>query len=493
MEEKACLKTNFWRDICGTSHMTNKYTLLILIVLAFTQVSSFSQELRIKKGMAVDSLIVNDTINESFAIYLPRKFQLSGKWPLLLVFNMQGQGINGISKFVKVADSLGYIVASSNAVHDSVTLTENILRTNRMLDRLLNLFPIHRSRIYTAGIEDGGRFANLVPVFIKDIEGAISVNASLINVELLSGKNPFHFVGIVQRDNYNYLSLLQNEKLLNSLKFQNNLLVYDSPEQIEEESLYKALSYFELIAMARENRPKDSVLIEELYQKDLQGIQQLLEQKKFLLANRAMAETLFTFRTLKDTDSLRDAKREVKRSREFRELNREQGAAFFNEGLLREDFAYFLEEDVLTYNFNNLGWWNYQMGQLDKYVNNSSVMQQQMGKRLKGYVNALVEDNIQVVISQKVIDEEALVFLYMLKTLASPLDFEYYLKVVSVAAKNEDFGTALFYLEEALKKGFKDKERLYGIEHTALFRITPEFNALMEKYLDESRYKITDE
>ena len=441
----------------------------------------------------MDSLKVNDTINETFAVYLPKKFEMSKKWPLLVVFNMQGQGITGISKFVTVSDSLGYMVVSPNAVHDSVTLTENILRTKRMLERVLNLFPVHKSRIYTAGIEEGGRYANLVPTFIKDIEGTLSVNASLVNVELLSGKNPFHFIGIVDRDNYNYLSLLQNEKLLNSFKFQNNLFVYDNPGQIKEASLFKALSYFELIAMARENRTKDSTMINSLYQRDIQDIQELLAQKKYLLANRAMAETLFAFRTLKNTDSLRQAKREVKRSSEFRALNREQGTAFFNEALLREDFTYFLEEDVLTYNFNNLGWWNYQMGRIDKYLNDPRSIQQHLGKRLKGYVNALVEDNIQGVISQKVVDEEALVLLYMLKTLTAPLDFDNYLKVVSIASKNEDFGTALFYLEEALKKGFQDKERLYGIEHTALFRITPEFNALVEKYLDESRYKIKDE
>ena len=133
------------------------------------------------------------------------------------------------------------------------------------------------------------------------------------------------------------------------------------------------------------------------------------------------------------------------------------------------------------------------MGQIDKYIKNAEKMQQRMGKRLSGYVNALVEDNIEVVQSKEVVDEEALVFLYMLKTLTDPLNFDHYLKVASIASKNEDFGTALFYLEEALKKGFKDQARLYSIAHTALLRITPEFNALIAKYFKESRYKIKDE
>ena len=116
-----------------------------------------------------------------------------------------------------------------------------------------------------------------------------------------------------------------------------------------------------------------------------------------------------------------------------------------------------------------------------------------MGSRLSGFVVALIEDNIDVVKSQKTIDEEALVFLYMLKTILLPQEFKNYLKVASIAAKNEDFGTALFYLEEALKNGFKSREELYSIPNTALLRITPEFNALIEKYFSEARYKIKDE
>ena len=115
-----------------------------------------------------------------------------------------------------------------------------------------------------------------------------------------------------------------------------------------------------------------------------------------------------------------------------------------------------------------------------------------MGHRLLGFVNALAEDNIDMVQSDEVLDEDALAFLYMLKTILEPENFDYYLKTVSLSAKNEDFGTSLFYLEEALKKGFKDREKLYGLEGTALLRITPEFNELVAKYLKDSRYDIDE-
>ncbi|MEL6484708.1 MAG: alpha/beta hydrolase, partial [Bacteroidota bacterium] len=147
-------------------------------------------------------------------------------------------------------------------------------------------------------------------------------------------------------------------------------------------------------------------------------------------------------------------------------------------------------EDVLTYNFKNLGWWNFQMTKINEFVNGKNAVEQRMGNRLRSYLNALIDDSIALEKINDTVDEEALVFLLMLKTITQPDNFDNYLKVVSLSAKNEDYGTSLFYLEEALKKGFKDKEKLYAIENTALFRITPEFNSLVKKYLDDSRYNL---
>ena len=50
-----------------------------------------------------------------------------------------------------------------------------------------------------------------------------------------------------------------------------------------------------------------------------------------------------------------------------------------------------------------------------------------------------------------------------------------------INSKIEDYGTAIFYLEELLKNGFTNQKKIYSLEHTALLRITPEFNALIAK------------
>ena len=147
----------------------------------------------------------------------------------------------------------------------------------------------------------------------------------------------------------------------------------------------------------------------------------------------------------------------------------------------------------MSYNYANLGWWKYQMEDLSKLDKSTVLFERQMSSRLKGYINALISDNIDFIEADKQIDLEALNLLYMIKTITAPTDFSPYLKVISTSAKMEEYGTALFYLEELLKNGYTDKNELYELEHTALFRITPKFNVLVEKYLKEARYDIIEQ
>ena len=151
-----------------------------------------------------------------------------------------------------------------------------------------------------------------------------------------------------------------------------------------------------------------------------------------------------------------------------------------------------MEEDIITYNYANLGWWNYQMQELNKLDKSSNLYERQMSSRLRGYINALVSDNIDFIEAEDVVDYEALNLLHMLKTITSPKDYNAYLKVISISSKMEDYGTALFYLEELLKTGYTDKSGLYSLEHTALFRIMPEFNEMVEKYLKGARYDVIE-
>ncbi|MEE9364599.1 MAG: alpha/beta hydrolase [Cellulophaga sp.] len=466
-----------------------KQFLLLLVFCA--SFSVFGQQLRLKKGIIVDSIKVHDSKEETFAVYLPRNFDTSKKWPVLFVFDLQGRGRQVLGVFKEAAEKEGYILAASNNVNDSLSISQNIVLTSSLINRVSNIFPLQRERMYTAGFSSGAKLASVIPVFIKGIKGVISCGSGIHNTDLLSNKNPFHYIGIIGDADFNYNSMLLNRKVLNKLKFPNQIFVFKGRHQWPtNEYLERALRNFTLAAMAKEIIPKDSIYIRNSFETSLKQVNTKISQNKFMQADQLFANVISIYRNHLDVDSLRDRKKTLKKLKPFKVEKRNWQSIRFKESLIREDYNYYLEEDLHTYNFNNLGWWNYQMEKLKGYQTGVNEGEKSMGMRLSGYVNALIEDSLDVLLAEKVKDEEGLSFLWMLKTITAPKEFGNYLKIISDSAKHEDYGTALFYLEELLKRGYTNKKELYALEHTALFRIAPEFNETVAKYLKEARYDV---
>lgn len=471
-----------------------KQFLLFLFLGTFLSFQAKAQQITLKKGIILDTVPINDSIPDSFALYLPKNFENTGKWPVLFVFDMEGKAVQALRMFQAAAEERGYILAASNNVSDTLSIPKNIVIANNMFNRVFSLFPIHASRVYTAGFDSGARFASVIPTFIKQIEGVIACGAGIPRTEILSGKNRFHFIGIVGREDYNYSEMLTQKKVLNRLKFPNHRLFFDGGREWPQQNyIAKAMEIFTLAAMAKGNIKKDSIFINKGYAQDLRDIKAAVDSNKLVQADDLMGRSLSVYRSHLDIDSLMERRRLLRKEKSYRAMKRNENNLLFKESLIKEDYGYYLEEDVLTYNFNNLGWWNYQMQELEKFCKSQNEAERQMGKRLRGFVNALIADNIDIVMADRLVDVDALHFLWMLKTITAPKEYSFYLKIISSHAKNEDFGTALFYLEELLKNGYTDRAALYKLEDTALLRITPEFNRVVAKYLKGARYDVNEE
>ncbi len=467
---------------------------MCLLFLGWAFIGHSQEQLKLKKGLIIDSLRVNDSLPETLALYLPTNFENTGKWPVLFVFDMGGRGKQALRMFKEAAEKQHYILAASNNLYDSLSISKNILIANRMFNEVLSIFPIHANRVYTAGFSSGARMASLLPSFIKNIEGVISCGATIPNTELLNSKNLFHFIGIVGNEDFSYADMLDAETILNKLKFPNNLLVFDGGHTWPQQSyLEKAMELFTLAAVAKGNAVRDEQFIQAAYQRNLELLNTLYSKNDLTGSYAQLDQMIAVFRTHMDVGSLVERRKILGKNKLFRAQRRQENTFLFNESFIREDYRFSLSEDIESLNFNNLGWWNYQMGELKKYEEKTIAPERQMGKRLLGYINALVEDNLDIEMAENQINVDAVHFLWMLKTISDPADYSYYLKIISDSARFEDYGTALFYLEELLRNGYTNKEELYGLEHTALLRIAPEFNKIVDTYLKDARYDLIDE
>ncbi|MEP2057022.1 MAG: alpha/beta hydrolase [Maribacter litoralis] len=466
---------------------------ILLLTFVLTSTAIFSQELRLLRGAISENIIVNDTVNETYSLYLPTKFEVDKVWAVAFVMDLKSKGKAAMSMLVNAAEQEGYVLASSDNMSDSLSISENVLIANRMFNSVFSTIPTEKNRAYTVGFGSGAMFASILPTFIGKLDGVISIGAAIGNVEILNPKKPFQFVGLVNRSDYNFTEMNNSKDLLNKLKFPNELIVFDGERLLPESDLIvNAFRMLTLTSMAKGHIVKNDSLVTSSYNRFLTLANNHLTDQKPLLARYQLLDMEKIFNPFMELDSLKATQKTLKRSTVYRQANRSQNSYFLKESFTKEDYSYYLEEDVISYNYANLGWWNFQMQELDKLDKSANLYERQMSSRLRGFINALVSDNIDFVSAQENVDFEALNLLYMMKTITSPKEFDAYLKVISISSKMEDYGTALFYLEELLKNGYTDKNSLYSLEDTALFRIMPEFNEMVEKYLKSARYDVIE-
>lgn len=471
--------------------MKKSYFLFLVMFYALT---AQAQELRLKKGIINENLPLPDTIGQDLSIYLPPDFDPSAQWPLLFVCDFSGDTNRALRYFQGAADSNGYILAATRKLVDSTQLTDGVLRFARSLEYLHGILPLDGDRLYAAGIGKGGEFAGLMPNLVRAVSGVLTAGSGPPNTELLNAREPFAYVALLSRSDYRYPNMRFAEEQLNRKRLDHHQLYYNGTGGLPDEDLLDlGMATLTLLAIKAGEIPRDSVLVRQTLKGYRTRSDVMRQQGDVLVAYNMLEQAIDLFDDLADTGDLKDALRSLRRTSTYRSRKREAANLALKEEILRQDYAYYLEEDVLNFNLDNLGWWRHQLETIAKYKGSGSPEEQRLGLRLEGYLRALAEDYIRIArTSGKQPDDDALVLLHMLKTLIDPEVPDNYLTVISLASKYDDFGTALFYLEELLKTGYADRQKLYDLEHTALLRISPEFNVLVEKYLEEARYEVPE-
>lgn len=470
-----------------------KNLICFLLVIGVFGSGAKAQQLVLKKGVVVNSLEIEDSVARQLMYYLPQDFELSRRWPLLFICETDSLAFRVMRSLKNVADNNGYVLAASNSIKDTTSLTQRVLQINESLQKIIEILPVDMSRIYCLGYKQGGELAFMLPSLIRPIMGVMQVSSSISYYGVINKKYPFHFVSISGKGDFQHLDKIGDEAFLESTKISNFYLAHNGDKQWPgEEYINRGVQILSLMAMKGGQAYRDTVFIQRSYAEFREYINQLEQAGEWLLAMDQLEEGKSLFKDLLNIDWLKARKKEIRKNSLYKTQKKEWENTVMKEVATRGEYEMYLEEDVLNFNLSNLGWWNNQMSRINGLQNSLKKEERFMGLRLEGYLNALVDDYIKLAAMGSKPDEDALILLYMLKTITAPEESSNYLRVISLTAKYDDFGTANFYLEELLKKGYGDADRLYNLPHTALLRITPEFNQLIDNYLKKARYAIEE-
>ncbi len=463
-----------------------KYINLILILFSIQGISA--QEITLRKGVVIDTLSINDSIPETYSIYLPTAFTTEKRWPVIFVFDSNGRGNRATQLFRQAAEEQGYIIAASNNIGEKETLLNNVKIGTRLMNTVFNFFPIDNNMVYTSGFAEGARVASVMPAVFPEIQGVLAIGDAWVNVDYINKQAKFSFFGMAGYKDPKFNAVRETAEFLKSAKLQSEFYPFEGGrEWPPAEVLNNAIGNLTLGAMAKGHRPKDLAVVENLYQAELETVERVRRGMQFYRAHELLELMDRKYASYGKSAQIKEKMKELSKERLFKNQNRDYTNAAAKEADLMDRYFYFFNEDLVSANFENLGWWSQQIKELRDLQVSNNIAEAEMAYRLEGQLRDLAKNAfLDLKDTNAAIDP--MVFTAILQTIFDKQDPEGYRNIISLSAQDGDYYTALLYLEDLLKTGYKDLESLYDIPGTLDLKMSPEYNSLVKQYLGSSKY-----
>ena len=98
--------------------------------------------------------------------------------------------------------------------------------------------------------------------------------------------------------------------------------------------------------MAKKVIPLDSTFIQESYDGRLLEINELIANNRAVQAYNELSEMMEVYRHFRNVDSLKTSRKVLKRGAAYKSQKRSLNSWLFKESLIKDDFDYYLEEDI---------------------------------------------------------------------------------------------------------------------------------------------------
>src|SRR5690606_38608952 len=408
--------------------------------------------------------------------------------PIIFIFDPEGRGSRVLQLFRQTAEEQGYILAASNNIEEDETLLSNTQSASRLVETVLSFFPNKNNRIYTAGLGTGAKVATILPVIYPSVSGVIAVGDIWINTDYIEKKNNFNFIGMAGYLGPHYDLLYETVDFLDKARVKAEFYQYEgNDEWPNSDIISNAVASFTISEMINGKRPKNPALIEILFNNEMETVKRLMREMKYYKAYQNLEGMEGKYSRFGKSSLIKQEIKDLGRERVFRTQNRQYSDAAFTEAETMDKYLYFFSEDVRAANFENLGWWNQQIKDLKELQESINPAEAEMAFRLESKLK-----NMAHMTFGDLRDENAaidpLIFTAILQTIFDKENPVGYFNIISLSSQDGDYYTALLYLEDLLKTGYKEMDTLYNIPGTLDLKLSPEYNELIKKYLGESKY-----
>lgn len=462
----------------------------LCLFLLFTTGNLYSQDQKIIKAKPIDSLLVGESNSESYALYFPTSLDSnSKKWPIMYVFDPIGQGRLAVQLFRELSEKESIIIIASNSRLESGTLQENLKMATRLLESTFGKYPINENLVYVSGLAEGAQLACAIPMVFNKVKGVIAVGDAYMPPVSAFKTQPAPISLVAPLEGFRFYDLQKYQGRFEKRGHTVDLSYYkgSASDWPKTTILHNAFAGFKLGDVRGHSEIESAELVGNYFAEELSHSEHLEQSGRFYESYLKLKQLQDKYKDLGFKDVLKRRLRDLKKNKTYRQQKGNFQRAESIEREKRAMYIAYLEYDILTSNYENVGWWAQEVAELKELNESKDPAVVYAALRLQEYLRELSKVSfVNIESSEVAVDTKILAA--VLRTVLDKDDPEAYFYIIKMAGQDGDFETALLYLEDLLKTGYSNMEKLYNIAGILDLTFSKEYNDVIRNYLGSAKY-----
>lgn len=386
--------------------------------------------------------------NLHYSVYYPTRFESKEKFPVLILFDPQGDPDFALAKYKSLADEYDFILLASKESKNgnSAEQTANIVQS--MLYQTILIEKIDTNQIFAGGFSGGARVASMLALSPSGVKGLLVCGAGIPAGSWI-GVPPHVVIGIAGNSDMNLTEILDFKTHDPRMMSRYHTIRYSGDHAWPPLSVMEnAFIAFSAI-MQRDRFTSVSIPLLEA------GLTHLKQQSDS--SSSTIEKVELHKNIVKNFQGMMDIRKvEIELQRLINSIEYKQALSVENEfkKIEAKDRDYFLS----ALGKKDTTWWRTEFQRWDTYKNGKSpVAFEEMKNRVRGMISLSTYMSLNRAVSA--LHKEQCAYLSAIYRLVDPKNSEaWYLSAVS-AAMDGNLENCLRYLDESIRFGFKEAAR----------------------------------
>ena len=413
--------------------------------------SMVAYDTSLKSGVITEKIVCKSDASISYALYLPSAYNAGTLFPVIYIFDPHADGLLPVSKYKDLSEKYGFIMIGSNNSKNGVAWEAINQTIKTMMDDSQNRLSIDKNRIYTAGFSGGSRVASSVAIYDGGIRGVIGCSAGFpqLNKKL---ENKFDFIGIAGNEDFNMTEMKNLDKSLETSGLRHQFIIFNGiHEWCPVEIFNQAFQWILINEMEDKMIPLNNALVDEInnsYQKQIKESEAKGDKYDAVILYKQLISFLGG---IIDVSSFKRSMDSLNNTSDVKMIMQQKEEMEKKESAQQQEYA----SEITT---KDLSWWTNEVRQLNSLSKQGNEEKYQMNKRLLGFLSLVAYSQSNNALNSNQLDKsENFIKLY---AIIDPPNSEHSYMMATLYAKRNEVDKVFQSLNEAVKLGFDDVDRL---------------------------------